>query len=141
MAAQKDLDGTYMKAAIGHSLLSKAVRKQVGAVLVTRTGVMIPGFNGTARGRNNCCEDLTCEGLITKQEVIHAELNCILKAAREGISCEGSTVYVTLLPCIQCAAMLINAGVTRVVYLEEYRIRDGLDILRESGIVTEQFQE
>lgn len=149
MANQKELDSTYMGVALLHAKLSKARRSRVGACLVTSQGVCIPGFNGSPIGLCNNCEDLAPVGqikqepygwLVTKPEVIHAELNCILKAAKEGISCKDSTAYVTLSPCVPCAAMLINAGITRLVYQDIYRDTQGLDLLKKAGIVTENFK-
>jgi dCMP deaminase len=147
MANQKDLDETYMGTAILHSKLSKARRAQVGAILVTRQGVTLTGYNGTAVGRPNDCEVLVktsvpehlTDTLITKPEVIHAELNCIMKAAREGVSCVDATVYVTLAPCVQCAAMMLQAGVKRVVYLQQYRDDSGVKLLQESNVVVEAY--
>lgn len=138
MASQKELDGVYMATAIAHAGLSKAVRAKVGAVLVTSHGVTLTGFNGTPKGLDNTCEVLKPQpfphqpALETKPEVIHAELNCIMKAAREGVSCIDSTVYVTLSPCVQCAAMMIQAGVRRVVYKEPYRDMSGILLLKNS---------
>ena len=145
MADQKSLDVTYMGTAILHSKLSKARRAQVGAILVTRQGVTLTGYNGTAVGRPNECEVLVktsvpehlTDTLVTKAEVIHAELNCIMKAAREGVSCVDATVYVTLAPCVQCAAMMLQAGVKRVVYLQQYRDDSGVKLLQESNVVVE----
>lgn len=148
MASQKELDSTYMGVALLHAKLSKARRSKVGACLVTVQGVCIPGFNGSPIGLDNNCEDklisykdnFKTETLVTKPEVIHAELNCILKAAKEGISCKDATAYVTLSPCVPCAAMLINAGITRLVYQDIYRDTQGLDLLQKAGIVTENFK-
>lgn len=149
MANQKELDSTYMGVAILHAKLSKARRTRVGACLVTNQGVCIPGYNGTPSGLCNNCEDLAPAGqikqepygwLVTKPEVIHAELNCILKAAKEGISCKNATAYVTLSPCVPCAAMLINAGIARLVYQDIYRDTQGLDLLKKAGIVTEKYE-
>jgi len=148
MASQIELDATYMGVALLHAKLSKARRSRVGACLVTRQGVCIPGYNGTPIGLDNNCEDrvlsyldnFQTETLVTKSEVIHAELNCILKAAKEGISCKHATAYVTLSPCVPCAAMLINAGITRLVYQDIYRDTQGLDLLQKAGIVTENFK-
>lgn len=149
MPTQKDLDSTYMGTAILHSKLSKALRKAVGAVLVTPRGVTLTGFNGTPTGLSNQCEEVVWGAdeagwdmpeLVTKPEVIHAELNCILKAAKEGVSVEGSTIYVTLSPCIPCAAMLIQAGIKEVVYLEAYRLTDGLDLLKSAGVECRLYQ-
>jgi len=148
MANQHDLDSTYMGTALLHSKLSKATRAKVGAVLVTSQGVTLTGFNGTPIGRPNDCEILIPTSipqhlsptLVTKAEVIHAELNCIMKAAREGVSCVNSTVYVTLSPCVQCSAMLIQAGVKRVVYLEDYRNLDGIELLKNCNIQVDKFE-
>lgn len=131
MASQSELDSTYMRTALLHSFLSKAKRKQVGAVVVTSHGVTLTGYNGTPTGLSNACEGASGDTLPT---VIHAELNCILKAAKEGVSCQGATAYVTLSPCQQCSAMLIQAGISRLVYLEEYRDTEGLKNLLEAGV-------
>lgn len=147
MASQKELDSVYMQTALTHAMLSKAVRAQVGAVLVTSHGVTLTGYNGTAKGRDNCCEVLKPQpfphepALETKPEVIHAELNCILKAAREGVSCIDSTVYVTLAPCVQCSAMMVQAGVRRLVYKTPYRDTAGLNLLEGSGVRIQQYSE
>jgi dCMP deaminase len=146
MASQKELDSVYMQTALTHAMLSKAVRAQVGAVLVTSHGVTLTGYNGTAKGRDNCCEEELIDKdwfvtRVTKPEVIHAELNCILKAAREGVSCVDSTVYVTLAPCVQCSAMMVQAGVKRIVYKTPYRDASGLDLLEGSGVRIQQYSE
>lgn len=147
LADQKQLDETYMGTALLHARLSKARRAQVGAVLVTSHGVTLTGYNGTPTGRSNDCEYevhyLKDEfpTLITKPEVIHAELNCIMKAAREGVSCIGATVYVTLSPCIQCSAMLVQAGVKRVVYKQQYRDDSGVELLKSCGILVQSYDE
>ena len=146
MADQKQLDEIYMGTALLHSRLSKARRAQVGAVLVTKQGVTLTGFNGTPTGLSNVCEYdyqmLKDEHptLITKPEVIHAELNCILKAAREGVSCIDATMYVTLSPCVPCAAMMIQAGVKRLVYKEMYRDQGGINLLRDAAIDVELYE-
>ena len=144
MADQKSLDETYMGTAMLHARLSKAIRAQVGAVLVTSQGVTLTGYNGTPKGLRNECENVKWDSngdtyLVTKPEVIHAELNCILKAAREGVSCIGATMYVTLSPCVPCAAMMIQAGVKRLVYKDTYRIQDGTDLLQRAGVVVESY--
>ena len=146
MASQKELDSVYMQTALTHAMLSKAVRAQVGAVLVTRQGVTLTGYNGTAKGRDNCCEEEHIDKdwfvtRVTKPEVIHAELNCILKAAREGVSCIDSTVYVTLSPCVQCSAMMVQAGVKRLVYKTPYRDTSGLNLLEDCGVSIQQYSE
>lgn len=147
MAKQHELDDVYMGTAILHSRLSKAKRAQVGAVLVTNHGVTLTGFNGTPSGLPNDCEDeeLDTYGrikrLTTKPEVIHAELNCIMKAAREGVSCIGATVYVTLSPCVQCSAMLIQAGVKRVVYHQLYRDVAGINLLQQANVLVQSYDQ
>jgi len=146
MADQKQLDETYMGTAMLHARLSKAIRAQVGAVLVTSQGVTLTGYNGTPTGRSNDCEYEVHDigrpypDLVTKPEVIHAELNCILKAAREGVSCIGATMYVTLSPCVPCAAMMIQAGVKRLVYKDVYRDQGGINLLRDAAIDVELYE-
>lgn len=151
MPSQRELDECYMQVALSHAKLSKATRKKVGACLVTSTGVIIPGYNGMSSGGSNECEnnnwipdeqpfgDMGYYALVTKPEVIHAELNCILKCAKEGISCLGSKIYITISPCLHCSEMLIQAGVVEVIYLEEYRCKEGIDNLSRRAIVTRQF--
>ena len=136
MASQIQLDRAYMGTAILHSNLSYAVRKKVGACCVTPHGVCLTGFNGTPIGTDNCCE----ENYVTKPTVIHAELNCILKAAKEGVSIIGSKMYVTLSPCLACSAMMIQAGIREVFYLEEYRDLSGVQYLQESGVLVHQLK-
>lgn len=131
MPTQQELDDVYMGMARLHSGLSKAVRKKVGSALVTPAGIVLTGYNGTPSGFSNVLEHKVDGTLVTKPEVIHSELNCILKAARQGISVENSILYVTLSPCVACSAMLLSAGIKEVVYAEEYRITDGIDLLKQ----------
>lgn len=150
MATKHQLDQCYMQVAISHSKLSKAIRKKVGACLVTKTGIIIPGYNGMSSGGSNECEDREwipdyqpfgdCGEYeyITRPQVIHAELNCILKCAKEQVSTLGCKIYVTLSPCLVCSEMLIQAGVSEVIYLEEYRDTSGIDNLNSRGITTRQ---
>lgn len=132
MTKQEEIDSVYMGTALLHARLSKAKRAKVGAVLVTKSGVTLTGYNGTPSGWDNVCEDNQNK---TKPEVIHAELNCVLKAAKEGISVVDSVVYVTLSPCVPCAAMLAQAGIKELVYQKVYRDTIGLDLLERHGIV------
>jgi dCMP deaminase len=134
MASQQELDGTYMACAMAHASLSKGVRAKVGAAIVTKTGIIIPGVNGLPKVLGNVLEDEIGGKLVTKSNVIHAEQACINKAAKEGVSLDGSTLYVSLSPCKLCAANMIAVGISRVVYKDEYRITDGLDDLRLAGI-------
>jgi len=135
MPSQHELDTCYMKVALAHSELSKANRKKVGACLVTPSGVIIPGYNGTPAGWDNVCE----YNNVTSPYVIHAELNCILKASKEGISIKGSNIYVTLSPCQQCSAMIAQAGISEVIYLEEYRDKTGIYELMKNNIKVRKF--
>lgn len=145
-AKQQADDKTYMQIAELYAQKSKARRSKVGACLITSNGVILPGYNGTPPGTDNNCEYEEQYGifhvsLITKPTVIHAELNCVMKASKEGISTKGCTIYVTLSPCEPCAAMLISAGVRRVVFKEQYRCTKGVDFLRTASIVVDQFKE
>lgn len=140
MASQIQHDTVYMQVAQANAALSKAVRAKVGAALVTKHGVILSGYNGTPIGLDNRCEyidEFNC--LVTKPEVVHAELNAVLKAAKEGVSCYGATIYVTLAPCISCSAMLINAGITRLVYKQKYRDMQGVNLLINAGVIVEEF--
>lgn len=147
MPTPKENDSLYMGVAILHSQLSKARRTKVGACLVTPHGVVLGGYNGTSKGMDNNCEreewnNLHQEyDLITKPEVIHAETNAVLKAAREGVSTQDAKVYVTLSPCVPCAAMLINAGISKLIYKDLYRDDSGVQLLLKAGISVEQLKQ
>ncbi len=123
-------DAVYMDVAKLHASLSKAQRLKVGACIVTPSRVIIPGVNGLPKALGNVCEH---DGA-TKASVIHAELNCILKAQREGIGIEGATLYVTHSPCEHCASLIIMTGIARVVYVDEYRSPQGLLNLTIAGV-------
>lgn len=150
MATQQQLDKVYMQNAINMSTLSHAVRKKVGCILVTPDNLQIGAYNGTPDGWSNCCEyeETTNDfhfnpitHLITHRHVIHAELNAILHAVRQGVSVKDSTIYITLSPCSACSAMVAQAGIKRVVYKEEYRDSFGVNLLKEHGIIVEQMVE
>ena len=147
MATQQELDKVYMQNAVNLSTLSHAIRKKVGCILVTPENLQIGAYNGQPSGWDNVCEDTHTTGdphfkpseyLVTKSTVLHAELNAILHAARQGVSVKGSTIYISLSPCASCSAMIAQAGIKRVVYKEEYRNTLGIDLLRKHGIVVEQ---
>mgnify|MGYP003299526191 FL=1 len=106
-------------------------RRQVGAIIVKDQMIISDGFNGTPSGFENICEDETG---VTKPYVLHAEANAITKVARSNNSSDGSTLYVTASPCLECAKLIIQAGIKRVVYNELYRITDGIDLLKRAGI-------
>ena len=132
---QKQFQKIYMQTAWLYANVSKDLRKKVGAVLVTETGILIPGYNGIYAGGSNENQLVLESGeLVTKQEVIHAELNCVLKAAKEGVSVVNSMVYVTMSPCLSCSSMLIQSGVKSVCYDENYRDLSGIELLKSAGI-------
>lgn len=106
-------------------------RRQVGAIIVKDKMIISDGYNGTPVGFENVCED---ENGITKPYVLHAEANAITKVARSNNSSDGSTLYVTASPCLECSKLIIQSGIKRVVFHELYRITDGLDLLRRAGI-------
>lgn len=106
-------------------------RRQVGALLVKDQMIISDGYNGTPSGFENNCED---ENNVSKPYVLHAEANAITKVARSNNSSEGATLYVTASPCMECSKLIIQAGIRRVVYGEEYRIMDGIDLLQRAGI-------
>ena len=140
MPTKQENDGLYMGIAVLYSKLSKAKRKQVGACLVTEHQVVLGGINGQHTGGSNECEYADSNGeLVTKNSTIHAELNCVLKAAKEGVSCFGATIYTTLSPCVPCSAMLINAGIKRLVYGELYREQSGIRLLENAGVKVENY--
>lgn len=138
MAKQEQLDAVYMRTAELHASLSKGVRAKVGCAIVTESGVVLTGYNGTPSGLDNNLEyiDNSTGELLTKPGVIHAELNAVLKAAKEGVSVKGSTVYVTHSPCEHCAGMLVNAGVKSVFYRQVYKSDAGVKVLVSAGIFT-----
>jgi len=110
---------------------SYCVRRQVGALIVKNKMIISDGYNGTPSGFENICED---EDGKTKAYVLHAEANAITKVAKSGNSSDGATLYVTAAPCLECAKLIIQAGIKRVVYRDDYRVRDGVDLLERAGI-------
>jgi dCMP deaminase len=106
-------------------------RRQVGAIIVKDKMIISDGYNGTPSGFENICED---ESGLTKPYVLHAEANAITKIARSGNNSDGATLYVTSSPCIECAKLIIQAGIKRVVYSEAYRLNDGVKLLERAGI-------
>lgn len=128
---QAELDSRYIRMAQIWAENSYCKRRQVGAIVVKDKMIISDGYNGTPAGFENICED--DEGL-TKPYVLHAEANAITKIARSGNNSDGATLYVTSSPCIECAKLIIQAGIKRVVYSEEYRLKDGIDLLRRAGI-------
>ena len=134
MPDQTKLDEAYMDIAQSWAKMSHAKRKQVGCIITKDEQIISDGYNGTPHGFDNNCEVETRFGFETKPEVLHAESNAITKLAKGTQSSIGSTVYVTLMPCFDCAKLMIQSGIKRVVYLEEYRLTNGVDLLKKAGI-------
>lgn len=128
-------DDKYMEMAAIWATNSYCKRRQVGALIVKDRMIISDGYNGTPSGFENNCED---ENGITRPYVLHAEANAISKVAKSGNSSEGATLYVTASPCVECAKLIIQAGIGRVVYRDEYRLTDGIDLLRRAGIQVEK---
>lgn len=111
-------------------------RRQVGALIVKDKMIISDGYNGTPSGFENICE----EDGHTKPYVLHAEANAITKVAKSGNSSDGATLYVTAAPCIECSKLIIQAGIKRVVYEDEYRLEDGIKLLKRAGIEVEKLE-
>jgi dCMP deaminase len=135
-ARKLQYDKTYLKIAEDISGLSYGVRAKVGCIIVSPDGQIIShGWNGTPSGFDNCCEYKDSEGnLHTKPEVLHAESNAIMKCAKNMVSTNKSSLYVTLSPCFECAKLIIQSGIKKVYYKEEYRDLSGIDFLKDNGI-------
>lgn len=134
----KKFDSSYIKMAFVWADNSYCKRRKVGALIVKDRMIISDGYNGTPSGFENVCED---ENNNTKSYVLHAEANAITKVAKSHNSSEGSTLYVTDSPCIECAKLIIQAGINRVVYSRKYRITDGLDLLERADIEVDQLRE
>ena len=128
---QRKFDLRYLEMARIWAKNSYCTRRQVGALVVKNNMIISDGYNGTPSGFENVCED---ENGITKPYVLHAEANAITKLARSSNNSEGATIYITASPCIECAKLIIQAGIKRVVYGERYRLTDGIELLERAGI-------
>lgn len=128
------LDRRYLRMARIWAENSYCQRRQVGALVVKNKMIISDGYNGTPSGFENVCEDT--DG-ITYPYVLHAEANAITKLARSGNNSDGSTLYVTAAPCIECSKLIIQSGIKRVVYAEQYRLTDGTDLLEKAGVKVE----
>ena len=129
------LDKRYLRMAHIWSENSYCTRRKVGALIVKDKMIISDGYNGTPSGFPNVCEG---DDGLTLPCVLHAEANAITKIARSGNNSDGATLYVTDAPCIECAKLIIQAGIVRVVYARSYRLTDGIDVLRQAGIEVEQ---
>ena len=134
---QRLLDERYLRMARVWAENSYCQRRQVGALLVKGHAIISDGYNGTPSGFENVCED---EEGRTKAYVLHAEANAITKVAKSANNCDGSTLYITAAPCIECSKLIIQAGIRRVVYSDDYRSEEGLDLLRRVGIECVQYK-
>lgn len=133
LSKQTKLDLRYLRMARIWAENSYCKRRQVGALVVKNKMIISDGYNGTPSGFENICE----ENDITKPYVLHAEANAITKLARSSNNSDGSTLYVTASPCIECAKLIIQAGIKRVVYAEKYRLNDGIQLMERAGIKVE----
>lgn len=128
---QEILDKRYLRMAEIWSENSYCRRRKVGAIIVKNSMIISDGFNGTPSGFENVCED---QDGVTIPYVLHAEANAITKVARSNNSSDGATLYITASPCMECAKLIIQAGIRRVVFHELYRITDGIDLLQRAGV-------
>ena len=128
---QLTLDKRYIRMALIWAENSYCKRRKVGALIVKEKMIISDGYNGTPAGFENVCED---EHDRTYPYVLHAEANAITKVARSNNSSDGATLYVTSSPCIECAKLIIQSGIRRVVFSEYYRLNDGIDLLKKAGI-------
>mgnify|MGYP001782594103 FL=1 len=132
MTKQEQFDRSYLEMARVWAKNSYCTRRKVGALLVKDRMIISDGFNGTPAGFENICEDPSTGK--TKPYVLHAEANAITKVAKSGNNSEGATLYVTDAPCLECSKLIIQAGIKRVVYMIEYSVKDGIELLRRAGI-------
>ena len=128
----RQLDSRYLRMARIWAENSYCVRRQVGALIVKDKMIISDGYIGTPSGFENICEDEVTGK--TKPYVLHAEANAITKVAKSANNCDGSTLYITAAPCIECSKLIIQAGIKRVVYCDDYRSEDGLNLLKRVGI-------
>jgi dCMP deaminase len=135
---QQVLDRRYLAMAAIWAQNSYCKRRQVGALLVKDKMIISDGYNGTPSGFENECED---DQNVTKPYVLHAEANAITKVARSNNSSDGATLYVTSSPCIECAKLIIQAGIARVVFSDNYRIDDGIKLLKRAKVEVLHLEE
>jgi len=136
MKKQKKMDETYLKMAKTWAELSYCTRKKVGALIVKNGMIISDGFNGTpSKSKPNVCENIDGE---THWWVLHGEANAILKCAKHGQSCDEATLYQTHSPCKDCSKLILQAGIKRVVYIEDYKDLSGIDLLLESGVIVDK---
>ena len=137
MPAQHKLDSTYLQMANTQGQLSRARRKKVGCLIVNSGRIISDGYNGTPHGFDNDCEFETRFGYETRPEVIHAESNALMKLARSTQNSGYSVLYASVSPCFECAKLIIQSKIIRVVYGEEYRDTSGIELLNRAQITTQ----
>ncbi len=128
---QEDFDRRYLQMARIWAQNSYCKRRQVGALIVKEKMIISDGYNGTPAGFENVCED---ENNITKPYVLHAEANAITKVAKSNNSSEGATLYITTSPCMECSKLIIQSGIRRVVFCDNYHSEEGVKLLKRAGI-------
>ena len=128
---QLELDKRYLRMARIWAENSYCTRRKVGALIVKDKMIISDGYNGTPSGFENVCE---LDNGTTKPYVLHAEANAITKIAKSGNNSDGATLYVTASPCLECSKLIIQSGIRRVVYSENYRLTDGIDLLKRAGV-------
>ncbi len=134
---QIQFDRRYLEMARIWSQNSYCKRRQVGALIVKEKMIISDGYNGTPAGFENVCED---KDFRTKPYVLHAEANAITKVAKSNNSSEGATLYITTSPCMECAKLIIQSGIRRVVFCDSYRTREGIELLEKAGILVEYIE-
>ena len=135
---QERYDRAYLRMALEWSKLSHCKRKKVGALIVKNRMIISDGYNGTPSNFENCCEDENGE---TKWHVLHAEANAILKTASSSQNCNNATLYLTLSPCKNCSKLIHQAGIKRLVYIDDYKDRTGLAFLKEAKVEIMKFDK
>jgi dCMP deaminase len=140
MASQSKLDEAYLDICKTWSQLSCAKRKKVGCIIVKDGAIISDGYNGTPKGFDNVCEIEYNGNLKTKYEVLHAESNAITKLAKSTQSSVGATMYITISPCIECAKLIIQSGISRIVYKDFYRNDEGIKLLKQAKIKVEHYE-
>jgi len=130
-------DNAYLKMAKEWAKLSHCSRKQVGALIVRDNMIISDGYNGTPTGFDNCCEDDNGD---THWYVLHAEANALTKLAKSNQNANNATLYITLSPCKECSKLILQAGITRVVYINGYKDTSGIDFLKGTGIQLTQIE-
>ncbi len=134
---QKQIDQRYLRMAGIWAENSYCIRRKVGALIVKDKMIISDGYNGTPTGFENVCED---DNGSTKAYVLHAEANAITKVAKTNQSSDGAVLYITASPCIECAKLIIQAGIQRVVYSDKYRIEEGIQLLVRAGVITDYIE-